>query len=212
MTEMKQYGGSAGPELDDRVLLTACCRREAGAWEQFLLRYSRLIYYGIHRTCLLRHYKAAPEEVADLYHDVLVHFIKDDCKKLRQFRGDGGCTVATWVRTVTVRFIIDYLRREARGGSLVDVEDEAVAREASLSNPVARPDEIYEDREDDRRYQGAVAGLSESDRYFMELYYSRGLGPEAVARVMGISVKTVYSRINRVKAKIHEALESGERK
>jgi DNA-directed RNA polymerase specialized sigma24 family protein len=29
---------------------------------------------------------------------------------------------------------------------------------------------------------------------------------------MGISVKTVYSRINRVKAKIHEALESGERK
>ncbi|HUT52590.1 MAG TPA: sigma-70 family RNA polymerase sigma factor [bacterium] len=213
MTETNQYGEvSELAGLDERGLLTACWRRDAGAWERFLAQYSRLIYYSIHRTCLLRHYQAAPDEVADLFNDVLVHFIKDDCKKLMQFRGDAGCSVATWIRTVTVRFIIDYLRRGARGASFVDVDNEDVAREISFSNPVARPDEVYEEREDDRMFNLAVGSLPENDRYFIELYYTRGLSPEAVAQVLGISVKTVYSRINRVKTKIKEAMEADERK
>src|SRR4030042_2002536 len=68
MTETNQCGEASKVKgLDERGLLTACCRREAGAWERFLAQYSRLIYYSIHRTCLLRHYQAAPDEVADLF-------------------------------------------------------------------------------------------------------------------------------------------------
>lgn len=196
----------------ERVLLQDCCRKKSGAWEQFLIRYNKLIYYSIHRTCGARYYHPEPEEIEDLFNDVLVHFIKDDFKKLRLYRGDEGCTVATWIRTVTVRYTIDYLRARSRNYELMDIEGEGVGQEVSLANPVARPDEIFEQREEDRRLREAIASLPENDRYFIELYYGRGLSPEQTARTLGLSIKTVYSRVNRLKAKIVEGIEKLGRK
>jgi RNA polymerase sigma-70 factor (ECF subfamily) len=196
----------------DRDLIKACCRREPGAWEGFLEQYSKLIYYSIHRTCKLRHYTISKEEVEDMFNDVLVHFIRDDCKRLRLFRGEGGCSAATWIRTVTVRYVIDYLRQQSRIKGLVSIEDEKFVAEVSMESPVTRPDEIYELREDERIFDEAVDSLAENDKYFMELYYTRGLPPDEVSQVLGISVKTVYSRVNRIKTKIQQAVENFGRK
>jgi len=187
---------------NERELLLSCCRKEPGAWERFLSQYNRLIYYSIHRTCALNHYSPVSEELEDLFNDVLVHLIKDDCKKLRQYRGDGGATVATWIRTITVRFVIDYLRQRSRTGDLVNIDGEEVALEVSLENPVSRPDEDYEEREEQRLFLEAISNLADNDRYFIELYYGRELSPEKAAQILGISKKTVYTRINRLKAKI----------
>lgn len=192
---------------DDRALILECCDRRPGSWERFLSQYSKLIYYSIHRTFNLKHYRSTPEEIEDLFSDTLVHFIKDDCKKLRQFRGDEGCTVATWIRTVTVRFIIDYLRQQARGKPMVSIEGDDIAMEISLANPVTRPDQALDEREEERLFSAAVAALGENDRYFIELYYTRGLSPDEVAALMKISVKTVYSRINRIKTKLQEEID-----
>jgi RNA polymerase sigma-70 factor (ECF subfamily) len=203
--------GGAAP-LSGMGLFRACYRRDLGAWEQFLAQYGKLIYYGIHRTLALRHYKAQPEEVEDLFNDVLVHLIKDDCKKLAQFRGESGCSPATWIRTVTVHYIIDYLRQQAHDLDTVEIEEAGISEQISLAAPVPRPDEIFEEKEDDRLFRAAIAGLSENDRYFMELYYSQGQAPERIAQLMGISVKTVYSRVNRVKMKLQETLDRQARK
>jgi RNA polymerase sigma factor (sigma-70 family) len=196
----------------DLELIIACCRRESGAWEGFLEQYSKLIYYSIHRTCKLRHYRVSREELEDLFNDVLVHFIRDDCKRLRMFRGDGGCSVATWIRTVTVRYVIDYLRQQYRIRGLVNIEDDNIVAEVSRERPVTRPDEIYELREEERIFDKAVGSLEENDKCFMELYYTRGLSPDEVSQVLGISVKTVYSRVNRIKTKIQLAVENLGRK
>lgn len=210
--------GQGGPEspssaaLDDKALLKACWSREKGAWEKFLDCYSKLIYFAIHQTLNLKHYRASPEEIEDLFSDLLVHIIKDDCRKLRLFRGDEGCSVATWLRTITVRFTLDYLRQRARDGVMVQVDGEEVSLEVSLSNPVVQPDQVYEEREEDRRLLAAIERLSENDRIFMELFYTKGLKPEQVGDFLGISVKTVYSRISRLKAKLNEDVQRSGRK
>ena len=193
-------------------LFAACYNREPGAWEEFLAKYSKLIYFCIHKTCRAKSYFPEQDELEDLFNDVLVNFIKNDCKKLRQFRGDSGCSEATWIRTVTVRFTIDYLRQGARGASLVNIEEDATASEASLQNPVSRPDQVFEEREKQRQLNRAIKELPESDRRFIELYYVSGLSPEEVARVLQISVKTVYSRVNRIKGKISKVFSEDARK
>lgn len=197
---------------EERALLKACWRSEAEAWDRFLEQYSRLIYFSIHRTVALKHYRTTPEEVEDLFHDLLVHLIKDDCKKLRLYRGDSGCTVATWLRTITVRFVIDYLRQRAREGSKVEIEMEEVQLEVSLANPVTRPDQFFQEQEEDRRVEAALLELTKNDRYFMELYYKKGKRPEEVAILLGLSVKTVYSRVSRLREKIQENLNQAGRK
>ncbi|MFO8056276.1 MAG: sigma-70 family RNA polymerase sigma factor [bacterium] len=207
-----ENNNSIPPGDSDLVILKACCRKEEQAWERFLDRFGKLIYYAIHRTLGLKNYHPAPEEVEDLFSEVLVHFIKDDCKKLRLYRGDEGCTVATWVRTVTVRYTLDFLRARARDPLKVDLEKEGIAAEASLAAPVTRPDEAYTEREKEESLERAIKKLGKEDRHFMELYYTRGLSPEEVSQVLGISVKTVYSRVNRLKEKLSRNMESAGRK
>lgn len=192
---------------EDRELLSSCFSREPGSWERFLERFARLIYYSIHRTCGLKGYKPTEPEVEDIFSDILVNLIKDDFKKLRLYRGDDGATVATWIRTISVRFVIDYLRLKARTIEYVDIDGEATALEVSLENPVTRPDEDFEETEQMEKLSQAIEGLDEKEKYFMELYYLRGLSPEEVGTVLGLSVKTVYSRINRLQNKLKEKVE-----
>ena len=47
-----------------------------------------------------------------------------------------------------------------------------------------------------------LADFSERDRRFVELYYGAGLLPEEVAAAMNISVKTVYSKKNKLRTKL----------
>jgi RNA polymerase sigma-70 factor, ECF subfamily len=193
------------PDLtDDRRLLAACWQAKPGAWEEFLARFGRLIYYCIHRTCGPKHHALNQDEIDDLFSEVLLHLIKDDCKKLRQYRGDQGATVATWIRTVTVRYVLDYLRGQGRKADLISIDQEEVAQEISLNNPVVRPDENLSERERDALFDRALASLDKADRNFIELYYKKDVDPEKIAKIMGVSVKTVYSRANRLKARLQE--------
>jgi len=197
--------------LGDRELLAMCAGRSPGAWEEFIHRYHRLIYYAMHRTMAIRNYSPATEESEDLLNDLLVHLIKNNCRKLTQYRGDQGATAATWLRTVTVRFVIDYLRKKARESETIHFDSHASLAEASADSPET-PEEVYQSKEAQQRFNRAVSALNEKDRYFMELYYGQGLSPEKVAQVLGISVKTVYSRVGRLKTKLSQQMEKEGRK
>jgi RNA polymerase sigma-70 factor, ECF subfamily len=187
-------------------LFNRCARRVPGAWDEFIDQYNKLIYYSIHRTLNIKHYNYSPDEIDDLFNDVLVHLIKDDSKKLRQYKGYEGASEATWIRTITVRFVIDYLRQRSRRQHFVDISKEDIMMEISSQNPVTRPDEDYEAKEQIEVFNELMNGLEENDRHFMELYYVRGLSVEDTALTLDISTKTVYSRINRIKGKLKKNL------
>ena len=85
---------------EEKKLIADCCSGKRGSWERFVEQYSRLIYYSIQRTCQIKSFHLPQGELEDIYNDIFVSFIKDDCKKLRQYRGDNGCSVASWIRTI----------------------------------------------------------------------------------------------------------------
>jgi RNA polymerase sigma-70 factor (ECF subfamily) len=47
-----------------------------------------------------------------------------------------------------------------------------------------------------------LENFTDRDRTFVELYFARGMAPEAVAEAMNISVKTVYSKKNKIRTKL----------
>ena len=72
--------------------------RGKGRWDSFVLQYSGLIYHTINRTLALHHTEPKSELVEDLYQEFFLAILRDDCKKLRQFKGDRGCSLATWLK------------------------------------------------------------------------------------------------------------------
>jgi RNA polymerase sigma factor (sigma-70 family) len=199
-----------------RQLLHDCWSKKRGAWEEFVSQYSRLIYYSIHRTCRLKSYPVTPEELEDLFNEVFVLILKEDCKKLRQYRGDRGCSVATWLRTITTRHVLDHIRRSGRSYLRVDFEAEAeeglVSGSLVPSSGGMSPEEILLFKEREEVVARAVSELSGEDRRFIELYYLQELSPEEVARALRVTVSTVYSRVNRLKSKISEQIQDRARK
>jgi len=95
----------------EKILIAGCLNANKAAWDAFVLQYSSLVYHAIRKTLTLHHSESRDEVVEDLYQEVFVSLIQDDYKKLRQFRGDRGCTLASWLRVVASRLTIDFLRK-----------------------------------------------------------------------------------------------------
>ncbi len=81
-----------------KKLLGTCLKGEKPAWDSFVLQYSGLVYHSIKKTLSLYHVEPCPDIVDDLFQDFFVSLVRDDFLKLRQFRGDRGTNLATWLR------------------------------------------------------------------------------------------------------------------
>ena len=96
----------------EKTLLAGCLRGDKAAWDAFVQQYSALVYHTIRKTLTLHHADQRDDVMEDMAQEFFVSLLRDRCKKLRQFRGDRGCTVASWLRVIASRLTIDYLRQQ----------------------------------------------------------------------------------------------------
>jgi RNA polymerase sigma factor (sigma-70 family) len=115
----------------------------------------------------------------DLVNEILTQAV--DKIRRGEFRGDSN--IGTFIYTITVRRIADYIRRKSR--VLRHVPEPAV------------PADPAEDAERDQqllRMADAVATLAPKYKAVLELYYFRELSREETARRLGISPARVSER------------------
>jgi RNA polymerase sigma-70 factor (ECF subfamily) len=191
---------------DDLKLLNDCISAKKEAWDTFVNRFSKLIYYSINKTLRLHNQNLQQEDVEDVYSSVFVSFMDKDCKKLRQFEGRQGCTLSSWVRLITIRHTIDYLRSLKEHISLNDDSGGTQPMIERLPDKNTSFEKELEDHEAARTLKDAIDSLNPQDRLFMELFYEKELPPEEIAEIMNVSVNTVYSKKNRVREKIKKIL------
>lgn len=103
---------------DEAKLIKECLAGSRSAWNLFVDQFTRLIYDAIIRT--LRRYgqDTDPHVLEELHNDVFVVLLEDECKALRNFRGN--IPVACYLRTITVNKTIDHLRNRKSFFSLDD--------------------------------------------------------------------------------------------
>jgi RNA polymerase sigma-70 factor (ECF subfamily) len=182
----------------EKAILAGCIRGDKASWDAFVQQYSALVYHTIRKTFALYHARVKDTVVDDLFQEFFVAILRDNFKKLRDFRGERGCTLASWLRLVTVRLTIDFLRRDRPLPNDVMVEFDCPS--APLDLLVAK--------EEERRLSCAIEQLSPRDRLFMELCYRQGASAEDIAGILKMSVNAVYTQKSRLLAKLRESLKS----
>jgi RNA polymerase sigma-70 factor (ECF subfamily) len=190
-------------ELSDGDLVNAVIAREPAAWPTFFAKYERLVVACVRRA--LRRYGAShsEEDIEDLVSQTAFNLVKDDYKKLRTFDPTRGYKLSSWVGLIATNTALDALRRrgptDVWSAASLDDTDPVVPTLATgdpgPSEALARKDEV-------RLVQSAIDELSDTDRLFLEYYYVEELDPEEIARLMGISLNTVYSRKNKIREKL----------
>jgi RNA polymerase sigma factor (sigma-70 family) len=185
----------------EKVLLEGCLKAEKAAWDALVLRYSSLVYHTIKKTFALYHSEPRPDSVEDLFQEFFLSILRDDFKKLRQFRGERGCSLASWLRVIAARLTVDFLRKQ--GPARVEVADTV---------PFEGPDPPASviQREEEEMLVQTLQSLSAPDRIFIDLCFRQGLPPEDIAAILKVSVNAVYTQKSRILDKLRESLKKNQ--
>jgi RNA polymerase sigma-70 factor (ECF subfamily) len=193
--------------MPEDELLTAVVSKQPGAWAGFYRRYDRLIITCIKKV--LHRYTAlyGEEDIEDMVNTVCLNLVKDDYHKLRAFDPTRGYKLSSWVGLIATNTAHDALRRREPIHARLDHDSNDDAPPVQHADDRPLPGDSLETREQWDTLCVAIRELSASDQEFLALYYQQELEPEDIARRMGISINTVYSRKNKVREKLRRIVE-----
>jgi len=184
-------------------LLRRCIDGDPGARHQLVQEYSGIVAYGVSVIFQQFGRPSRREEIEDLCQDVFLSLFDQDSRKLRQYQGRNGCSLASWLRVVANRLAIDRLRREGR---MVSLDDPTSAESWRLreAHPDSKPgpEPLVEAAERASQVRAMVKQLPPKDQLFVQLFYFQGLPIEDVARTIGITTNAAYVR----KMRLHDKL------
>jgi len=186
--------------LSDTDLLQAVFTKDQAAWRELLRRFRSLIFRCITKVAGKYDAVLSNEDVNEIFGDVCINLLRDDMRKLRVYDPARGSKLGSWLGLLAINTAYDYLRATSRR-PLLDKLDGAQDRPAA--GPSALDALLDKERWD--YLNSLMCDFSDRDRRFVELYYGQGMLPEEVAAAMHISVKTVYSKKNKLRTKL-EAL------
>ncbi len=197
----------------DYDLLKGCIAGERRAWHAFVERFTRYVYFLIRLTAKKHATEFGPEETADLHNDLFLALLEDDCRRLRAYRGENGCSVRSWVRIITIRRCLDALRKRRRFVSLDAGGDDEAPRAPVLTDDGPDPlQALLAQADAERRAQleTLTEGLSERDRLLLEMIYVRKMSADAIAATLRIKKGALYTRKTRLIKRLRAlAVEAG---
>lgn len=186
---------------DEGELLARCRRGEPGAWDELFDR----------------HYAATGRFIFQLRSDITLEDVEEICqetflaviKNLASFNGQSQ--FQTWLFRIAANKARDHgerLRAAKRGGGQTPVpldaqenEDTPPVTPASLD---PGPDEILVNAEKAAAVSEALGRLGQPCQEIIELRYFGDMEYEEIARVLGLNVKTVSSRLSRCLDRLEE--------
>ena len=177
---------------DELALLSGSISGDRKASEAFVRRFSDLVYSSVHRTFIAKQIPYTQQDIEDLHNSVFLKLFEKRCRKLRQYRGKNGCSLASWIRMVATRIVLNHLRKRGM--------DSMVGQQRRLPLDEINPSEgehasawsMVERKEQVRLLEQGILKLAPRDRLFMKLYYEKGLSMEKVSSALNISLQNGY--------------------
>lgn len=190
--------------MDDLEFVQRCVSGDKQSWDEFVDKYSLLIYNYIHSASRAKGILFSQDVINDIFQEILLSLMEDNFKKLGSFKGKNGCSLASWLRLVAVTTTIDYMRTSKTAVSIEEENDDG------LSIKDALPD-VSEPALDAVTHKERLSGLTDcieklqtQDKYFLEFYINKGLSLEELRRLLNVSRGTVDMRRSRIVDKLKD--------
>ncbi len=184
----------------DTALLDRCLEHDRDAWSSFVERFSRLIYSVVYET--LRRHGVPPEEerVDEYFAATFLKLYDGNYRKLRQW--SGRCSLASWIRLITVSLVVDDLRKKREALTL---DDNDLPPPDGLIDHSDDPHRCVERQEELATLELALGRLAPADAELLRMLYREGLSPQQVVERLGVNPGTVYTRKNRALTRLRAA-------
>jgi RNA polymerase sigma factor (sigma-70 family) len=179
--------------IRERQLLAACIAGDQQASDMFVRQYSDLVYRTVQYTLLNRNVRFTTMDLEDLHNTVFINLFDKRCHKLRQFKGKNGCSVATWIRIITVRLVLNAIRRKGVDSITGQVLRVPIEDFTELESSQTETWQLMEKAEQESLIQKGISNLAPRDRLFMNLHFNQGFTIKEIAETMQLSVDNIYT-------------------
>lgn len=190
----------------DQSIFIGCCTGDKADQEVFIRRFSNLVYSTALRTYKAKGCECSNQDLDDLHNTVFMRLLERRCKRLRQFKGKNGCSLASWIRVITVRTVIDHLRqsRDALSHpSKLDSDETLTRLQADVPEPWKRLDTL----EQKRMLYKAMESLRPRDRLILKLHCLKEVSIREVAGILKVSENNAYSLKHRAIQRLKTTIE-----
>ena len=188
--------------MNDLDFVQKCVNGDSQSWNEFLTRYSRLIYKYI--RSVLNSRTSCPGHSEDVFQELISSLIQDDYKKLRSFKGKNGCSLATWLRQVSINFTLDYLRKVRPAFSLdAENEDGSSLKDVLADDSLSVP-ELLNQEEMRKSLEDCIAELNNQSKLLIELNINQGVRLEVLKNLFRISRGAIDMQKARIMDKLKE--------
>ncbi|MBP7836203.1 MAG: sigma-70 family RNA polymerase sigma factor [Candidatus Omnitrophica bacterium] len=194
--------------MNDLEFVQQCVKGDNRSWNEFLTRYSRLIYKYIHSVLTAKGFTSAQEHAEEIFQGLFSALIQDDYKKLKTFQARNGCSLASWLRQVTINFTIDYLRRFKPAVSLDAENDEGSSLKDTLADISFSVPDLLAREERLRGLEECIEGLNIQHKLFIELNINQGVKLETLRKFFKLSRGAVDMQKARIVEKLKECFEN----
>lgn len=183
----------SGQNASDAEIVSSCLAGKPGAWEAFVRRFSRLIYWTIHRSLESQGKFDRHDLVDDIYQEVFGALLqKEEIARLAKARN-----VRRFLCAMTAYRAFDRLKSLRRSeGRLMAIDD---ADPGFLSLPA-----LPMAREKNELIGRALDSLNAKERFCVELHFFDEMPHRHIAELLGVPQDTISSLIRRIKEKLKE--------
>jgi len=194
--------------MDDLDFVRRCCQGDKRSWGQFIDKYSRLIYSYIYSVLSAKGILAQAAPAEDIFQEIFHSLINDNYHKLKTFRALNGCSLASWLRQVTINFTLSYLRKEKEEASL----DQPISDELALGDilPDAAPEspEILISQEKIAQLNDCINQLNAKDRLFLRLHILKNVKLEQLKNIFHLSRGAIDMQKSRIIQRLKDCFRS----
>jgi RNA polymerase sigma-70 factor (ECF subfamily) len=197
------YASNSSIKVDDSTLVELSKHRDSAALEKLILRYQNRIYNVILKIC------ANPDDAAELTQQTFVKIIEN----LKDFKQRSG--FYTWAFRIAVNLTLSYCKRKGKIG-LYSLDEQAQANNPGAGKALiqfledeASPDPaaVAQNKELCELVVRQLSKLTDEHRIVLILRDVEGMEYNQIARILGVELGTVKSRISRARGALKQILE-----
>ena len=194
--------------MGDLEFIQRCVKGDSQYWDEFLTRYSRLIFNYIHNTLNAKGFIPTQEHAEDIFQGIFRSLIEYDYKKLKSFEARNGCSLASWLRQVTINFTIDYLRKVKPAVSMDAQDNEGLTLKDIVPDDAIPAPENLIHAEKLNTLKECIERLEKQDKYFLELHINRGLRLETLKGHFRVSRGAIDMQKSRIIGRLRDCFKT----
>jgi RNA polymerase sigma-70 factor (ECF subfamily) len=182
----------------DRKLVDRCLRKEPGAWNDFVDRYTGLIYHVIQHVAYARSRLLSSEDVEDIAAEVLLKIVDNDYAVLKKFKGISS--LPTYLTVIARRTCVKELIKRHREEELSHTSAHRAFTDDGISGEV---EAILSAEEVGRM----LDDLSDREAEVIRLYHLKFLNYRQIGKQLGLPENSIGPILAKARSKLRQAAE-----